>query len=108
MTFSNIYGNGIDMNCSSQFPPTDLGYEFKEALYESIRSFLQEEKMHFVQTTKYVDEESSQKATAFSDVLYTLGAAFGKDAGKYTDEIDLYNESLRLKKNIIPTTIQNP
>jgi len=33
------------------------------------------------------------------DALYHLGAASGKELGKYMDEIDLYNESLQLKKS---------
>ena len=92
LLFSNIAESRGELN------GTD---EFKEALYGLIRAFLLEEKMLLVQSTKDTKGEENtikQKATDFSDALYCLGAAFGKDIGRYNDEIDLYNESLRLKK----------
>ena len=88
-------GVGTEDNVSNpKTLPEDFGNEVKDKLYDIIREFLQKERMHFVQTTKKADGENSstrQTATDFADALYYLGAAFGKELGKYTDEIDMYN-----------------
>jgi len=88
-------------NFDSQCLSEEFDIDLKEAVYDMIRSFLQKEKMLFSQKTKNSKEENAstiQMANEFSDALRYLGAAFGGELKKYTQEIDLYNEALRLKR----------